>query len=45
MEFFRVINTALMILAWIIVGALAWALMPLIQKLLELTHLVHRLFR
>lgn len=48
MEFFRFTNPAHMVLAWIIVGAIAWALLPVIQKLqklLELVRLIHGTFQ
>ena len=41
MQFFRILNAALIILAWVIVGALLWALLPLLETLLEVVQKVH----
>jgi len=41
MEFFKILNTAGVILAWIIVLAVIWAVAPLIMKLFVIVQSVH----
>ncbi len=42
MDFFRIINAALNILAWLIVLAVVYAVFPYFQKLFSLVDTMHR---
>lgn len=41
MDFFKIINAALTIVAWLLVLAVAWALYPYFFKLLDVVKTVH----
>ncbi len=43
MDFFKILNTAGAILAWLIILIVVWALGPLLIKILSILGVIHRL--